>query len=297
MDGRAGATLDPGVHGVLPTPFLPDESLDEASVGTLVDYYVEAGVAGVLALGFLGESDKLADAERERVARLVLERAAGRIQVTVGIAPGSTSVTAERARSAERTGAAAVLVGPPSGSVFGPVVLDHYRRVAEGLSIPILVQDFPAATGVKLPVEFLAELADALPPGSGVKLEDPPTPVKIAALRRERPRFTILSGLNGVLLLHDLDGGADGVMTGVAPPAILVEIVAAHRAGETDRARELYERALPLLVFAGQPVVNLRLRKETLRRAGALAHAVVRRPAGPFDERLLATLDELLARC
>jgi 4-hydroxy-tetrahydrodipicolinate synthase len=147
---------------------------------------------------------------------------------------------------------------------------------------------------VKLPVEFLAELADVLPPGAGVKLEDPPTSVKISALRKERPLFTILSGLNGVLLLHDLAAGADGVMTGFAPPSIVVEIVAAHLAGNGQHARELYERALPLLVFEGQPVIGLRLRKEVLRRAGALEHSVVRQPAGVFDERLLATLHELI---
>jgi 4-hydroxy-tetrahydrodipicolinate synthase len=242
----------------------------------------------------LGEADKLSDAERERVQALVLEHAAGRVQVTAGTTHGGTDVAAQRARSAERAGATAVYVGPPPGSVWGPAVLDHYRRVADGLSISILVQDFPGGTGVKLPVEFLAELADELPPGSGVKLEDPPTVVKMAALRKERPLFTILGGLNGVLLLHELAAGSDGVMTGFAPPSVLVEIVAAHQAGDAQRARELYERALPLIVFAGQPVIGLRLRKEVLRRAGALAHSVVRQPAGPFDERLLATLHDLL---
>jgi 4-hydroxy-tetrahydrodipicolinate synthase len=286
--------LAPGVHSVLPTPFRRDESLDEASLRTLVDYYESAGVAGLLVLGVLGEEDKLSDAERERVQAVVLEHAAGPVQVTVGITHGGTAVAAERARDSERAGAAAVLLAPPRGSVWGPAVLDHYRRVADGLSISVLVQDYPVATGVKLPVDFLVELADELPPGSGVKLEDPPTPVKIAALRKERPLFTILSGLNGTLLLHELTAGADGVMTGFAPPSILVEIVAAHQAGEAQRARELYERALPLIVFESQPVIGLRLRKEVLRRAGALEHSLVRQPAGPFDERLLATLHELI---
>ena len=76
-DDLAGVTLSPGVHSVLVTPFAADESLDEASLRTLVDYYVAAGVAGVLALGVLGEADKLSDAERERVQAQCSSRPTG----------------------------------------------------------------------------------------------------------------------------------------------------------------------------------------------------------------------------
>jgi 4-hydroxy-tetrahydrodipicolinate synthase len=69
-------SLASGVHSVLVTPFAPDESLDEASLRTLIDYYVAAGVAGVLVLGVLGEADKLSDAERERVQSAALAHAA-----------------------------------------------------------------------------------------------------------------------------------------------------------------------------------------------------------------------------
>src|SRR5205823_10340926 len=74
--------LTPGVHSVLVTPFASDEALDETSLRTLIDYYVAAGVAGVLVLGVLGEADKLSDAERERVQAGALAQAARRVQVT-----------------------------------------------------------------------------------------------------------------------------------------------------------------------------------------------------------------------
>ena len=286
--------LRPGVHSVLPTPFLPDESLDEASLRSLVDFAAAAGADGILVLGVLGEADRLADAERDRVLHLALERAADRLQVTVGITHQSTVVTAARAHAAARAGAAAVMVAPPLGSAPGPALLAHLRRVADGLPVPVVLQDHPASSGVKLPVEFLAGLAELLPPGSVVKLEDPPTPPKIAALRSAAPALAILGGLGGVALLHELDAGAAGTMTGFAVPETLVAIVRAHRAGDCETARRAFERALPLIVFEAQPGAGVALRKEILRRRGAIAHAVVRQPAPLPDPVTLAALDALL---
>ena len=105
-----------GVHSVLVTPFAPDESVDETSIGTLVDYCVAAGVDGVLVLGVLGEAYRLSDTERERMIAVTLERAAGRVQVTVGVTHQSTRVAVERALAGERAGAAAVMASPPAGA-------------------------------------------------------------------------------------------------------------------------------------------------------------------------------------
>jgi 4-hydroxy-tetrahydrodipicolinate synthase len=287
-------SLSPGVHSVLVTPFAADESLDEASVRTLVDYYVGAGVAGVLALGVLGEADKLSDADRERVQVAVLDEAAGRVQVTVGVSSSSTALAVERAQVAVRAGATAVMVAPPADSVAGPALRDHYRRIGEHAGVPVVVQDLPSVGGVRLSVDFLAAMAAELPPGSVVKLEDPPTPAKTAALLAAAPSLPVFGGLGGTALLYELEAGSAGTMTGFALPHVLVEIVAVHQAGEPERARRVYESALPLLLFEAQPVLGLGLRKEILRRRGAIATAAVRQPAALLDEHSLAALGALL---
>ena len=286
--------LRPGVHSVLATPFLPDETLDEASLRSLVDSCVAASVDGVLVLGVLGEADRLSDAERDRVVALTLEQAGDRLQVTVGVTHQATVVTAARARAAARAGAAAVMVSPPVGSTPGLALGDHFRRVADGLSVPLVVQDHPASSGVKLPVDFIAGLAEDLPPGSVVKLEDPPTAPKMAALLATTRAFMVLGGLGGVALLQELDAGAAGTMTGFAMPEALVQIVRAHRRGDRATACRVFAETLPLIVFEAQPGVGVALRKEILRRRGAIAHATVRQPAPLPDPVTLAALDRLL---
>jgi 4-hydroxy-tetrahydrodipicolinate synthase len=287
-------SLSPGVHSVIVTPFAADESLDEAALRSVVDYYVGSGLTGILVLGVLGEADRLADAERERVQRNAIEHVQGRVQVTVGVSHAATVVAAERARSAERMGATAVMVAPPGGSAAGPALRDHFRRVADGLSIPLVVQDLPSVSGVQLPVDFLVDLADVLPPGSAIKLEDPPTPAKIERVGEAAPSLGIFGGLGGAALLQELEAGSDGTMTGFALPAILVEIVEAHTSGEPERARRRFEATLPLLVFEAQPVVGLGVRKEILRRRGAISDATVRQVAPSLDARTLEALDSLL---
>ena len=83
-------------------------------------------------------------------------------------------------------------------------------------------------------------------------------------------------------------------MTGFALPHLLVEIVASHQGGAREHARRVYDAALPLLVFEAQPAIGLGLRKECLRRRGAIAAAIVRQPAPALDERSVRALGELL---
>lgn len=287
--------LTPGVHCIAATPFLPDESLDLASVGTLMDYLIAGGCKGVLVLGVLGEADRLSDYERDQVLNAALETGGNEMEISVGITHNSTKVTKERANAAQRVGVAAVMVSPPPGSAAGPALKDHFKRIAADLTIPLIVQDHPTSSGVKMPVEFIAGLYEFLPPGSVCKLEDPPTPVKMNKLRELEPGYQIFGGLGGVSLLHELDAGSAGAMTGFAAVEALVEVVSAYQSDDRERARAAYERALPLMVFEAQPGAGVALRKEILRRRGAIAHSTVRQPAPTPDTFALSILDDLMS--
>ena len=290
------ATLCPGIHVVTATPFLPDESVDEASIRSLVAFCHEHGADGLLILGVMGEADRLSDRERERVIDVVLEHNTARMQITVGVTAGSTLAARARAHDAIRRGADAVMVSPPPGSSAGEPLRNHFCRIGDDLGAPVVVQDHPASSAVKMPAEFIAGLVETLPPGSAIKLEDPPTPPKIARLRALAGSVSIFGGLGGVSLVQELAAGADGVMTGFGFPETLARIVRAHRAGHAAEARQVFDAALPLMIFESQPGIATGLRKEILRRRGAIRHATVRQPAPPLDQTTLAELDELLNR-
>ena len=293
-ESGAHGQIHPGVHVVAATPFLPDESLDEASIGSLVDFCHERGAKGLLILGVMGEADRLSDAERERIIDQFLAHNAGRMQITVGVTAGSTVVARQRARDAIRRGADAVMVSPPPGSSAGEPLREHFRRVGDNLGAPVVVQDHPASSAVKMPAEFIAGLVEALPPGAVVKLEDPPTPPKIARLRALAGAVPIFGGLGGVSLLQELEAGADGVMTGFGFPERLARIVGEHRAGNREEARRVFDAALPLMVFESQPGIAAGVRKEILRHRGAIRHATVRQPAPALDATTLAALDAVM---
>ncbi len=288
--------LQAGVHVVTVTPFLPDESLDEASQRVLIDFCVDRGVAGLLILGVMGEADRLSDREREQVIDTVLDHNAGRLQITVGVTAGSTIVARQRARDAIRRGADAVMVSPPPGSSAGEPLHAHFRCIGDDLGASVVVQDHPASSAVMMPAEFIAGLVDALPPGSAIKLEDPPTPPKIARLRALAGAVPIFGGLGGLSLLQELDARADGVMTGFGFPETLVHIVREHRSGNTEAARRIFNDALPLMVFESQPGIAAGLRKEILLRRGAIRCATVRQPAPALHATTLTELDELIQR-
>jgi 4-hydroxy-tetrahydrodipicolinate synthase len=144
---------------------------------------------------------------------------------------------------------------------------------------------------------LLVRIAREVPAARTIKLEEPPTPVKAArilALSGDL-RIDILGGLGGVFLLEELLAGAAGAMTGFAYPEVLVTVVSLFRAGRVDEAADVFYRFVPLMRFEFQEGIGQAIRKDVLRRRGALADASTRAPGPVLDERTRAALDRVLA--
>ena len=281
-----------GMHWMLVTPFFENEELDLDSVGPVMEKATSTGCTGVVVLGEMGEWRRLLDSERPAVLERVVE-AAGNLKVTVGTTAASTYVAVERAKEAERMGAAAVMVSPPPlGKPNPAAATDFYRRIADAIDIPLVVQDFPQASGVHMSPQYVAELADAIPSFKYLKLEDPPTPNKITAIRNiTGDRLGIFGGLGGVMLLDELRRGGIGAMTGFAYPEVLVEVINLYDAGEHQKAMDVFNKFLPLILYENQEGINLSIRKEAVKHRGIIPSAKVRHPAGPIDQ---TTRDELM---
>jgi 4-hydroxy-tetrahydrodipicolinate synthase len=266
-----------GVFTVLPTAFHDDGRLDMAGVAALVRAARDAGVAGFTALGVMGEAAELTEAERVEVLGCIADTA-GSLPIVVGVTGARAADVEGRARDASRAGVAAVMVSPSRS-----LDLEHAVRAAEAADLPIVIQDYPPASGVTVTVEEVVSVAEAHPLVVGVKAEAPPTSVTIASLRRSSPRLGLAGGLGGLFLIDELGAGADGVMTGFALPERLVSIVGTYPT-DPEGATEAFERLLPLMRLEAFPPYSLAARKEVWRLVGVIGSAYCRRAGAQLDD-------------
>jgi 4-hydroxy-tetrahydrodipicolinate synthase len=111
-----------------------------------------------------------------------------------------------------------------------------------------------------------------------------------------RRYVSIMVGNGGLYVPQELERGADGIMTGFAYPEMLVSLCSLFQAGRSEEAEDLFDIYLPLVRHEQQPGFGLAVRKEILRRRGAIRSAAVRAPGPKLDADDIAELDRLLAR-
>jgi 4-hydroxy-tetrahydrodipicolinate synthase len=278
-----------GVVSVLPTAFHDDGSLDEPGTEALVRAHLAAGVDGVTVLGVMGEAAELAEDERDRVVEAVV-RAADGLPVVMGISGATADAVASRARRAGRTGVMAVMVSPAAS-----VSLRDAIEAAAAGGLPIVVQDYPAGSGVVVTPGEIVAAAAGQPLVACVKAEAPPTAGAIAELRRLRPRLAVMGGLGGLFLPDELRAGASGTMTGFALPERLVRIVASFTTAP-DKAEADWESLLPLMRFEAFAPFNLAARKEVWRLRGVIRSARCRRAGATLDAEARASVRRAFER-
>jgi 4-hydroxy-tetrahydrodipicolinate synthase len=287
-------TLEPGVWGVLPTPFGSDGAVDHDSLSRAVDLYRTVGSVGVVGLGVFGEAGRLSADERAAVLRTVVQ-AAQPLGVVAGITYVDTREACTEATmltEAVQQGVTALMV--QANSADPAQLAKHLASVHESCGLSIVVQDYPVSSGVTVSPEALAEAISGLPFVAAVKCESPPTSPVIGALAGtvDVPLF---GGLGGVGLLDELCAGAAGAMTGFSHPEALVATVNGWRDGGFPAARDALEPWLPLINFEGQVQIGLAIRKEHFRRRGVLSSAAVRPPARSLPPELMGHIDRHLS--
>ena len=179
----------------------------------------------------------------------------------------------------------------------------YFKAVADrlGEEIPICLQDYPPTTTVFISVGVVNRLIAEIPHLRMFKHEDCPGHRKLTRLRQAPEtdgtrRVSILTGNNGLYVPQELARGADGIMTGFAFPGMLVDVYSRFQSGKAEEAEDLFDLYLPILRHEQQFGFGLALRKETLRRRGAIASAKARDPGPRMDARDHAEMDGLLGR-
>lgn len=291
-----------GVYVIAPTPFHPDGRVDDGSVDRMTDFFLEAGCEGMTILGVMGEAPKLDQAESLAFVKRVVARA-GQAPIIVGVsAPGFAQMRG-LARESMELGAAGVMIAPPNTLRTDDQIVGYYRQAVEaiGPDIPFCLQDYPLLFTVQMTPGVIRRIVSEHASCVMLKAEDWPGLEKISQLRAWEAegalkRVSILCGNGGLFLDFELQRGADGAMTGYAFPDMLVELVRLAKAGERERAQDLFDAHLPMIRYEQQQGVGLAVRKHVLMRRGIIASEAQRKPGSALSGRALAEVEYLLQR-
>ncbi len=292
-----------GVYAISATPFTEAGEIDWASVDSLAEFYLQCGVGGLTILGMMGEAQKLSDEEAAAFTRHYLRRVYGRVPVIVGVSSPGTANLVKLSNVAMDAGACGVMIAPLAGLKTESQIIAYFNDVisALGESIPVVYQDYPQSTQADISAQSFLKIVDAHPSVVMFKHEDCPGLKKLSQLRKAcdgtaRRYISILVGNGGLYVPQELHRGADGIMTGFAYPEMLVAVCALFAAGRSEEAEDLFDLYLPLVRHEQQPGFGLAVRKEILRRRGAIRSAAVRAPGSKLDADDVTELDRLLAR-
>jgi len=243
-------------EGIIPavtTPFTADDQVDVPALKENLEALLEAGVHGFVATGTMGEAGSLSTAERKVVVNAVVEAAAGRVPVIVGVSSGSATQSLIYAADAREAGADAIMCLPPLGYRADPEELVAFFAEVATCGLPVMAYNNPEASGVDMPAELIARLYDEV---EGV--------VAIKECSGDTRRIPLLLHLDGDLevlvggddwALEGFAAGATGWVTGVGvlAPRETVELYDAVQAGDLAKARDVYRRMLPVARFDMTP--------------------------------------------
>ena len=229
------------------TPMHGDESVNEQELRNQIDRLIAAGVHGIFPFGTNGEGYILSEAEKEQVLAVCIDQVKGRVPVYAGTGCISTRDTIRLSKKAEAMGADVLSIITPSFAAASQnELIDHYRAVAESVSLPILLYNIPARTGNALAPATVEKLAD-VPNIVGVKDSSGNFDNILQYIERTRDKgFTVLSG-NDSLILWTLLAGGKGGIAGCANvfPHNMVAIYEKWLAGDIAGARVAQDAIRP----------------------------------------------------
>ena len=150
-----------GCFTVMVTPFTEDGgAVDGAALKRLVEWQIVEGVPGLIPLGSTGEFLSVSEDERTQIVETVVGQAAGRVPVVIGTADEWADKAVRHSQEAEKLGADGVMVVPPYySSPTEDELFDHFRRISEAISIPIMVYNNPNTANVDLSAAFIGRLS------------------------------------------------------------------------------------------------------------------------------------------
>ncbi|HSF14429.1 MAG TPA: dihydrodipicolinate synthase family protein [Vicinamibacteria bacterium] len=237
-----------GIIAAIPTPFRLDEELALDRLATNLSSWNRTRLAGYTALGTTGEFVSLTTDEKKRVLETAREHVPGDRVLVAGTGAESTKETVTLTGFASEIGCDYAIVVTPHynrRSFVDRSLVDHYRRVADSSTIPVVVYHIPACTALSLASETVAKLAEH-PNIVGIKDSSGDVFALEETKRACGGGFHVLTG-SAQILVSAFHAGASGAILADAnvAPEVCVGLWEACATGELDRARKIQSRLVP----------------------------------------------------
>jgi 4-hydroxy-tetrahydrodipicolinate synthase len=294
-------------HGVIPAVLLPfenDLSIDEPNFRKhLRDV---AAVEGLSAITINAHSTEVASCtfdEQRRVLDIAQDEIGARLPIVNGIWADASVEAARIARLAALGGASALLVFPPAPFTLGQspaMALAHFKRIADATDLPLIVFQYPLATGQGYPQETLLRMCEEVPAIRAIKdwignvphhewhirtLQNLARPVNVLTTHSSWLFSSLVLGCNGLL------SGSGSVIADLQ-----AQLFRAVQKNDMAEAKRLNDRIVPTArVFYADPFVDMHNRmKEALVLLGKLPRAVVRPPLVKIERSEVARIRQAL---
>lgn len=285
--------------GVIPANILPfntDCSIDETDYRRHLRWLAGVpGVTGITVNGHAAEVSSLSREERRRALAIAVDEVGSRLPLIAGIYADSTREAVDLARDARAEGARGLLVFPPSLFMWGvqlrpEMAIRHFGTIAEVVDLPLVVFQYPVASGLGYGPDTLAGLTE-IPQVVAVKEWSNDIVAfeqNLRAIRATGRPVSVLSSFT-MSLFASFVLGADGAISGMGSVAadLQAELFAHVQRGDLEVARRVNDRLEPLVrVFYAPPFLDMHNRmKEALVLLGRIRRAVVRPPLEPITEQ------------
>jgi 4-hydroxy-2-oxoglutarate aldolase len=286
------------LHGIfppIPTSFESNEDLAIGKFQNNLKKLSEHGLAGFLVLGSNGEKVMLAEAEKQQVFEAAREAIPKDKLMLAGTGEESTRATVQLSRIAAKAGADAVMVLNPAyykGQMTKEALVSHYGAVADALSIPVIVYNMPACSGLDLTADVLVELSHH-PNIIGMKDSGGNIPKMGEVMRNAEQGFQVLAGSASFLLAALSIGAVGGILASAnLAPDLCIELLKQFNSGDLEKAREVQFKLYPInkAVTGSGGIAALKAAMDHLGLYGG----PTRRPLLPIDEDQRAQLIGLL---
>ena len=227
----------------LATPMFENGDLDLATLRKLIDWHIEQGTDGLVAVGTTGESPTVDIDEHLEIIRTFVEQAAGRVPVIAGTGANSTREAVDLAQRAKDIGASYGLSVVPYYNKPGQDGLyQHYKAIAESVDLPTILYNVPGRTACDLSNDTVIRLAE-LPNIVGLKDATGNLDRAVDLISRAPIDFALYSGDDATTLAFVLLGGHGTIsVTANVAPRLMHEMCVLARQGKISEARLINDR-------------------------------------------------------